>query len=117
MNENFDINEAKKNLERREQDEKEKREQERLAMFSRATEALKSIPFDPQVEVYLVGSITRPYQFHPHSDVDVVVRNFQGDRFDLWTQLEELIKRNVEIIIFENCHFQDFVLKMGYKVL
>ncbi len=68
-------------------------------------------------EVYLVGSLTQPYMFHSGSDIDVGVKNFKGDRFDLWTKLESSFNRNVEMIIFEDCHFQDHILKNGSKVL
>ena len=82
-----------------------------------AIDTLKNIFSNTDVEVYLVGSITSPYMFYSHSDVDVVLKKFQGDRFKVWTELETMTKRNVEVIIFENCHFQEHVLKNGYKVL
>jgi hypothetical protein len=46
-----------------------------------------------------------------------VVKNFHGDRFDLWAFLEKEIGRKVEVIPFETCHFQEFVLKDGLKVI
>ncbi|MES2199000.1 MAG: hypothetical protein V4489_02385 [Chlamydiota bacterium] len=117
MDKNFNIEEAKKFLENRESEEKEKREADRKATLTIVIDSLKSIFLDTGVEVYLVGSIAKPYMFHPYSDVDVVLKNFKGDRFDLWTRLETAIKKNVEVIIFENCHFQEYVIKDGYKVL
>jgi len=117
MDKQFDTNEAKKFQERNEAFEKDERENQRIATLSIVVESLKKLFLNTDVEVFLVGSITQPYMFYPHSDVDVVVKKFAGDRFDLWTQLETMIRRNVEIIIFENCHFQEHVLKTGYKVL
>ena len=86
-------------------------------MLAIAITHIKKRFINTTVEVFLVGSVIQPYMFHPHSDIDIVVKNFKGDRFDLWTQLEMLIKRNIEVIIFENCHFQEHVIKSGYKVL
>ncbi|MFI5343067.1 MAG: hypothetical protein ACHQUC_02475 [Chlamydiales bacterium] len=117
MNKNFDTNQAKQFLEQRESLAKEERERTRKAIFTLAVDSLKNLFMDSDVEVYLVGSITQPYMFYPRSDVDIVVKNFIGDRFELWSQLEMLIKRNVEVIIFESCHFQEHVIKSGYKVL
>lgn len=117
MASSFDPDLAKKHLEARESQEREAREKERIAAFTAVVHRLKGMEFPQQIEVYLVGSITQPYLFYPHSDIDIVVKNFQGDRFDLWTQLEELLGRRVEIILFEKCHFQDHILKNGYKVI
>jgi predicted nucleotidyltransferase len=117
MDKNFDMNEAKNFLEGRESAEKEKKETERKSTLMLVVDSLKKIFSSTDVEVYLVGSLIKPYMFHPGSDVDVVLRNFKGDRFDIWTQLEGMTKRNVEVIIFENCHFQDYVVQSGYKVL
>ena len=117
MNEPFDEDEARRFLINRNTTEIEKREQERKTVLAHAIESLKSFFSGSAVEVYLVGSITQPYKFHSRSDVDIVLKNFKGDRFEVWTKMEDLIKRNVEIIRFENCHFQEHVLKEGYKVL
>ena len=116
MEKDFDTLKAKKFLERRESVEKERREQERIATLRIVVDGLKELFFQSEVEAYLVGSITQPYVFYPHSDIDIVIKNFKDDRFDLWTQLETMFKRNVEIVIFENCHFQEHVIKTGYKV-
>lgn len=117
MDKKFDKQQAKQNLESRELLEKEWLEKERITLLKTVVDSLKNIFSQSEVEVYLVGSVTQPYKFHARSDVDVVVKNFKGDRFDLWTKLEGMIQRNVEIIIFENCHFQEHVIKNGYKVL
>lgn len=117
MDNNFDVNKAKKFLEDRELAEKEKKEAERKATLKLVIDSLKNVFFSTDVEVYLVGSIIKPYMFRADSDVDIVLKNFKGDRFDIWTRLEEMIKRNVEVIIFENCHFQNYIFQSGYKVL
>ena len=116
MDTHFDKNEARKFLESRESHDKEKQELERQTILAKVIDTLNSIFDNTEVEIFLVGSIIQPFKFHPNSDVDVVVRNFNGDRFELWTKLESIIKRDVEVILFENCHFQEHVLKSGHKV-
>lgn len=117
MDNHFNIDEAKKFLKARESEEREKRESERQATLSLVIDTLKTIFSNTCVEAYLVGSLLQPYQFYAHSDIDIVLKNFKADRFHIWTQLEEIIKRKVEVIVFENCHFQEHVLKNGYKAV
>ena len=117
MKEKFNSEEARKNLLARERKEKEKREKERKAILQKVIDVLQKEFKGSNVEVYLVGSIVQPFQFSSDSDVDIVLKNYQEDRFDLWTKLEGQIKRDVEIILFETCHFQEFVVKEGFKVL
>lgn len=113
----FDSEGAQKFLAEREKREKEERETVRKKLLQEVISVLKEEFKHTSVEVYLVGSILRPYSFSTHSDVDVVLKNYKGDRFDFWTKLEKKLGRNVEIIPFETCPFQEFVLKEGLKVL
>jgi len=117
MKKDFDSNQAREFLQERELREREARELERTAIFTTAVDTLKDIFRNKNVEVYLVGSITQPHMFYPNSDIDIVLKNFHGDRFDLWAQLENMLKRKIEIILFERCHFQDHIIKNGYKVI
>lgn len=112
----FNSDEAKKFLSAREERERETQEQERTLLFQKVISILKKEFQETNVEVFLVGSIIRPYKFTSRSDVDIVLKNFEGERFDVWTKLEELIGRNVEIILFEKCSFQEFVNSEGFKV-
>lgn len=113
----FDSEKAKNFLATREQQEKEKAEEERKKLLKQVLAILKKEFQNTSIEIYLVGSITRPFSFTSHSDVDIVLKNYQGDRFEIWTKLEKQIGRDVEIILFETCSFQEFVLKEGLKVL
>jgi predicted nucleotidyltransferase len=112
----FDSEEAKKFLFAREQKEREEKEEARKKLLKVVILTLQDAFKESSVEVYVVGSILRPFAFSSSSDVDIVLKNYTGDRFDLWTQLEEKIGRSVEIIPFETCEFQEFVLKDGLKV-
>jgi predicted nucleotidyltransferase len=113
----FDQEEAKKFLLERERKERDAREEDRQEVLQKVTSILREKFVRSSVEVYLVGSIIRPHAFSSRSDVDVVLKNFQGDRFELWSELETKFGRNVEIIPFETCSFQQFVLDEGLKVV
>lgn len=113
----FDSNEAKKFLSDKELKEKEEWETERKKMLQKAITILKEEFKNTSTEVYLVGSLLRPHSFSPRSDIDVVLKGYQGDRFDLWARLEKKMARQVEIILFETCLFQEFVIKEGLKVV
>lgn len=117
MEKRFDREEAKKFLFEQEEKEKKQREETRKYLLQKVIAILKKEFQDSSVEVYLVGSIVRPFAFTTRSDVDIVLKNFIGDRFELWPKLEKEIGRTVEIILFESCHFQEFVLKEGLKVI
>ena len=117
MEQKFDSEEAKKALLRKEEEERNKQEEERKVLLEKAISTLKEIFQNSSVEVYLVGSITRPFAFSSYSDIDVVLKNYTGDRFDCWTDLEEKMERPVEVILFETCHFKEFVLENGIKVV
>jgi len=117
MSSTFDPEEAKKNLQFKESEKKHQNELTRTQVLAKTISILKEKFQNSSVEVYLVGSITRPFAFSSQSDVDIVLKHFQGDRFTLWPELEDLIGRPVEIILFESCHFQEFVEKEGVKVV
>lgn len=104
------------NLRFKEEKEKEQREEERLHLLQKSKNILVEEFKGTDVEVYLVGSILKQSQFSSRSDIDIVLKNFHGDRFEIWSRLEHKIGRTVEIIVFETCRFQDFILKEGLKV-
>ena len=67
-------------------------------------------------EVYIIGSLIEPYKFKENSDIDIVVKNYQGDHFLLWSKLEEKFARKVDLIIFERCGFQKEIQQYGLKI-
>lgn len=117
METDFDPEEAKKFLLAKEKAEKKQKEAQRKMVLQKAISVLKKEFKGSQVEVYLIGSILRPLSFSSHSDIDIVLKNYNQDRFECWAKLEGMIERKVEIILFETCHFQEFVLKEGFKVV
>lgn len=116
MNNKFDSEEAKRFLLTKEKHEKQHSEQERVALFEKVISILAQEFKGSSVEVYLIGSILKPFNFSSRSDVNIVLKNYKEDRFDFWVKLERKLDREVEIILFETCRFQEFVLKEGFKV-
>jgi predicted nucleotidyltransferase len=116
MNNKFDSEEAKNFLLAKEEREKKRREEERASLLSKVIAILEKEFQGSSVEVYLIGSILKPFGFSSRSDVDIVVKNYKGDRFEFWAKLERELGRKVEIILFETCPFQEFVLKEGFKL-
>jgi predicted nucleotidyltransferase len=117
MNKKFDEDEAKKFLLAKEEKINHQREEERKILLQMVTSTLEKEFKGSSVEVYLIGSIIQPYRFTSRSDVDIVLKNYKEDRFELWAKLERMIDRKVEVILFEKCQFQEFVLKEGFKVV
>jgi hypothetical protein len=117
MENNFDIEAAKKNLLAKEEKERNHREEERKSLLQKTISVLEKEFKRSSVEVYLIGSILQPFQFTARSDIDVVLKNFQGDRFELWPRLEIELDRTVDIISFERSHLQELILQHGFKVM
>lgn len=113
----FDPNAAKKFLKERDAQERSNQEEIRKALLEHTIAVLKEEFPGDEVQAFLVGSILRPNQFTKISDVDIVIKNFHGDRFALWSRLEAKIGRQVEIILFEQCSFKEFVESDGLKVV
>lgn len=113
----FDQEEAKKFLLAREEKEKERFEALRKATLEKTLSLLKEEFQGSSVEVYLIGSILRSFQFKDYSDIDIVLKNFHGNYFEIWSKLSMKFDRTIELILFESCHFQDFILKHGLKVM
>ncbi|WP_216594223.1 nucleotidyltransferase domain-containing protein [Synechococcus sp. PCC 6312] len=65
-------------------------------------------------QAYLVGSLTRPYQFTSRSDVDLAVEQINPDLFfSAIAHLSEFLKRDVDIINLAQCHFSDRLRQEG----
>ncbi len=113
----FDPIEAKKFLKEREENTRKDQEKIREEFLWNVISILREHFKDSAVQVYIVGSLIRPNQFTSSSDVDIVVKNFTGDRFALWSALEAKIGRTVEVILFETCQFKEFIESDGLRVM
>lgn len=117
MEQEFDTHEARENLAKLEKAKKDLSEKERLEVLSKTTEVLKSYFADKGIQVYLIGSLIQEGKFTRRSDVDIVLKGFHGDRFELWPDLEQKIDRKVEVILYEKCGFQDHVDRYGLRIV
>lgn len=113
----FDVNAARKFLREREEKEKARFEEMRKNVLEKTVAVLKQEFQGSSVEVYLVGSIIQPLQFSDRSDIDIVLKNYQGNLFDIWSKLQQKLDQTIEVILFETCHFQEYILKYGQKVI
>lgn len=113
----FDEEQAFSYLKKRELEKKEQNEKLRLNCLEKCKTYLKDKFDHTDIEIYLVGSIIKPYLFTSKSDIDIVIFNFQGERFGLWAEFEAALKWPVELILFETCPFQEEVKKNGLKIV
>lgn len=117
MGQSFNPEEAKKFLLAKETQEKQHKEEARKTALERVCSFLRQEFQGTSVEVYLIGSILKPHSFSSRSDIDIVLKNYKQDRFDFWARCEKQLDYPIEVILFEKCPFQDFVLKQGFKVV
>ena len=113
----FDVNAAKEFLRKREEKEEAFFEETRKSVLEKTIKVLRQEFQGSAVEVYLVGSIIQPFQFTDRSDIDIVLKNYQGDFLNIWSELQKKLDRTIQVIFFETCHFQEYILKSGQKVL
>ena len=117
QNSEFDEAAAFQHLKCREKIKATNREEVRKNLLKKITTILFDELKTKNIEVWLIGSIIQPNKFSERSDIDIVVNGYRGDRFYLWTLLEAKIGHAVEIIRYEECGFQDDIIKYGLKVL
>lgn len=113
----FDEEQAFSYLKKRDLEKREQNEKLRLECLEKCKKHLQNKFNNTKVEIYLVGSIIKPYSFTSRSDIDIVILNFQGERLALWTELEAALNWRVELIPFETCPFQEEVKKNGLKII
>jgi hypothetical protein len=117
MENKFDIEAAKKFLLAKEEKKRTQWEEERKALLKKTISILEKEFKESSVEAYLIGSILQPFKFTARSDINVVLKNYNGDLFEFWARLEREIDRTVLILSFESCHFQEFIVNNGFKVV
>jgi len=100
-------------LQRRAAARAERREQLRQETRQRLRQSLEVLLRGEKVLVF--GSLTRPYQFHEGSDVDVALfaEPCQRSVFALAGELEEQVGCPVDVILLDRCRFKAKVLREG----
>ncbi|GEM_PF-2538234 len=68
-------------------------------------------------KVFLTGSILKEGRFHEHSDIDIAVDGLREDYFKTHTDLEDILKREVDLIELERCRFRELILQHGLRIV
>src|SRR5262245_20857434 len=90
----------------------EHREELRQQVRQRLKEALEQLA--PGEQIFLFGSVTRPYAFHDRSDVDIAfVEEPKQSRYRLQAKLEEIIHHSVDLIVLSECRFRKKIEREG----
>ena len=73
----------------------------------------KDVSFD---EVYIFGSLARPYQFGEDSDVDLAFKGLDQDKlFVAIGRLSGELGRTVNVVDIDDIHFKDKILREGIR--
>ena len=94
------------------------KEEERIKTLESVCKSLREYFSSKKVRsVYLCGSLIREGEFNLFSDIDVAVEGLEEDYFETLCELEELLKRDVDLIELKKCSFKNIILREGVKVL
>ena len=94
-------------------------EQRRLQTLGRVQHGLRAwLASRPGVRVYLFGSLTQPFAFGPHADIDVALEGLAaGEFWQVWGQLEAVVgSERLDLIEMERCPFAQFIRAHGIQV-
>jgi len=94
------------------EEKRENRERERMETLESVCKSLREYFSLKKVQaVYLCGSLTREGEFDSFSDIDVAVEGLEEDYFTTLCELEELLKRDVDLIELRRCPFREQILR------
>ena len=97
------------------QKERAAREKTRMAMLIDLRRGLGSSPVALR-EAFVFGSVTRPFAFSAHSDIDVAVHALDPrDYFCLKSYLEGELVREVDLVEIESCRFAEKIRRTGLR--
>jgi len=117
MNSTTDMITIKRNLTRLWRDRSEKNEQLRLKVRKDMIDLLRDF-FSryPSCEVWIFGSVIRPFSFSGRSDIDIAVKGFPGSRLDLYLDLEALLPLPFDLIMMEQSNISGEIMNYGEKI-
>ena len=94
------------------------REKERVDTLKALISTLKDYFKHKNIKkVFIVGSILKEGMFFHFSDIDIAVEGLKEGYFRSLSELEDLLKRDVDIIELESCRFRDLIEKHGIRVI
>ncbi|MFQ5646767.1 MAG: nucleotidyltransferase family protein [bacterium] len=103
--------------ERKVEEKEREREADRLKTLEKTKKNLKNYFTDKGVgQVYLTGSLLEEGKFYSFSDIDIAVQGLSEWYFKVFTELEELLGRKIDLIELERCRFAELIKKNGLKI-
>ena len=97
--------------------EKKRQARELLRIETRAKlrEALAKLPASQPLIVF--GSLTKPYQFYPGSDVDVALFHEPSgiSLYGFQSRLEELMHRRVDVVLLPESRIREKIEREGER--
>lgn len=89
----------------------------RLSVLGKLKDALTDLGRNYQWDaVYVFGSVIKPGKFQQRSDVDVAVKGLDKLRlYSLIADISAILERDVDVIVLEECHFSESIIKKGAK--
>ena len=98
----------------RERERRERRRRERLAeVFGALEELSRRVPFE---EVYIFGSLAKPYRYFDDSDVDVAFVGLRDeDFFQAIAFLSQKLKAEVDVLQLEGHPLREKIVREGIK--
>lgn len=93
------------------------RRQRRLELYAEVRERLRTALAEliPGCRVIVFGSLTRPGQFNPQSDVDLALPQAptQWETNRLMWELMDRLGRRVDLVMLDRCRFRRKILREG----
>jgi len=97
--------------------EKEERELKRKKLLEEIVPKIKEYFKDKRVEkVYIFGSILEEYCFYDSSDVDIAVEGLKENYFRIFSDLEDIVGRNIDLLELEYCKFKEKIYNCGLRI-
>ncbi|HOK30384.1 MAG: hypothetical protein KBI34_08765 [Dictyoglomi bacterium] len=97
--------------------EYEERELKRKKLLEEIIPKLREYFRDKKVDmVFIFGSILEEGLFYNFSDVDIACGGLKENYFRVFSDLEDLVGRDIDLVELEYCKFREEILKRGIRI-
>jgi len=107
---NTQYSKIKSYLIRKQDAQAEQYESMRLADLNKAILILQKFFRNQDCKVFIFGSILHKGYSLSHSDIDIAISDYQGNRIDLYCKLSNLFQRKIDLVILEKSNIKDYIL-------